>query len=160
MRKHEQWRETGGLILLRGWVREGVSEAEIARRMEVSQDTLRTWKQKYPEIRAALEENREVVDYEVEAALLRKALGYESVERKVEVSAKGERKETETTKQVAPDMTAISLWLKKRKPETWGEGGRGDTPENNLMERLEVPGDLSAIPELCAGVADDPEGTV
>lgn len=160
MSKYEQWREASGLTLLRGWVREGVSEAEIARRMEVSQGTLREWKKKYPEIRSALEMRSEVVDYEVEAALLRKALGYESTERKVEVSAKGERKETETTKQVAPDVSAISLWLKKRKPETWGEGGRGETPQNNLLEQLSGETDLEGIPELQSeetGEGDSPE---
>lgn len=157
MSKYEQWREAPGLTLLRGWVREGAAESEIARRMDVTQGTLREWKKRFPEIRSALEETGDVVDFEVEAALLRKALGYESTERRVEVSAKGERKETETTKQVAPDVSAISLWLKKRKPETWGEGGRGEQAENNLLERLEAEGDLNGIPELQPTAAGDPD---
>lgn len=155
MIKYEQWREASGLTLLRGWVREGISEAEIARRMEVSHGTLRDWKKKYPEIRSALDQRSEVVDYEVEAALLRKALGYESTEYKVEISPKGERKETETTKQVAPDVSAISLWLKKRKPETWGDGGRGEPPPNNLREQLAGAIDLEGIPELQTETEED-----
>lgn len=156
MNKYELWREESGLTLLRGWAREGVTERELSRRMGVSKSTLRDWKKRFPEIREALEKGGDVVNYEVEAALLRKALGYESTERKVEVSAKGERKETETTKQVAPDVSAISLWLKKRKPEAWGDGsGREEAAENNLFAALQTEGDLDAIPELQPEAASD-----
>lgn len=155
MRKYQQWCEGSGLTLLRGWTREGVPEAELARRMGVSASTLREWAAKSPALREALEQRSDAVDYAVEDALLRKALGYESTERKVEVSAKGERKETETVKQVGPDMSAISLWLKKRKPETWGEGGAAAPPENNLLERLDAGGDLDGIPELQPPAACD-----
>lgn len=155
MRKYEQWSGENGLALLRGWVRAGVPEAELARRMGVSAATLREWAAKNPALRDALAERGDAVDYAVEDALLRKALGYESTERKVEVSAKGERKETETVKQIGPDVSAISLWLKKRRPETWGDGGQAAPPENNLLERLDAGGDLDGIPELQPAAACD-----
>lgn len=156
MNKYEQWREESGLTLLRGWAREGLTERAMAGRMGIDESTLRKWKKRFPEIREALEKGGDVVDFEVEAALLRKALGYESTERKVEVSPKGERKETETTKQVAPDVSAISLWLKKRKPKTWGDGsGRETAADNNLPAMLEAEGAFNGIPELQPEAAAD-----
>lgn len=149
MKKLKNWTSADRLVLLESWRREGMSEEQIARRLDVSLATLRGWKRKCPALERALETDAEVTDSQVESALLKKALGYESREYKVERNAKGECKEVETTKQVGPDMSAISLWLKKRRPERWGdEAPTGPRPENNLMEELEGELDTDAIPEL------------
>lgn len=150
MRQAEQWRTPEYLALLAGWNREGVSREEMAERIGIAPGTLQRWAREVPEIAAALAGSGETADYQVEAALLKKALGYESVEKKVELSPRGDRKEVETTKQVGPDMSAISLWLKKRRPERWGDGAAGSPPPNNLMEKLEEGGeaDTDGIPEL------------
>ena len=134
----QPWLEESGLTLIRGWARAGVSPRTIAGRMGVGLRTL------------ALSGTKEVVDSQVEDALLQKALGYESIEHKVEVSAKGERKEVSTVKQVGPDVSAISLWLKKRRPEQWGDGTGGQVlPESNLLTLLSWErGELDGISEL------------
>lgn len=154
MKRSDTWQTMRGLTLLRGWVRMGLEEGKIAERMGIPLSTLDLWKKKYPAIRDALDDT---IDYQVEDALLKKALGYENVERKVEISAKGERKEVETVKQVGPDMSAISLWLKKRKPEQWGELKGGVKKENNLPMMLEElgKGEEDAIPELQSQTAAD-----
>lgn len=146
----QQWLEGAGLALLRDWVRAGESSTVIAGRMGVGLRTLERWRRKYPALEQALSGTREVVDSQVEDALLRKALGYETVERKVEVSAKGERKEVRTVKQVGPDVSAISLWLKNRRPERWGDGEGGQAlPDNNLLALLAWErGELDGISEL------------
>ena len=149
MKKLKDWTSADRLVVLERWRREGMSEADIARRLDISPATLRAWARKSPPLARALETDPEVADSQVESALLKKALGYESREYKVERNAKGECKEVETTKQVGPDMTAIALWLKKRRPERWGdEAPAGPRPENNLMEELEGELDTDAIPEL------------
>lgn len=155
MKKADRWQSQEGLALLRGWTREGLGEEVIAERMGITAAGLRSWRKRYPAIRDALDQT---MDYRVEDALLKKALGYENVERKVEISAKGERKEVETVKQVGPDMSAISLWLKKRKPAQWGDGSAGGVrKENNLPVKLEEEekGELDAIPELQSQTAAD-----
>jgi hypothetical protein len=149
LKKRKDWVRPDRLVLIESWRREGMSEEAIAARMDISVGTLRSWKKQNPMLALALETDGEATDSQVESALLKKALGYESRERKVETNAKGERKEVETTKQVGPDMSAISMWLKKRRPEKWGdEAVSGPKPENNLMEELEGELDTDAIPEL------------
>lgn len=151
MVRYQDWMTDEGLTLLAGWKREGRSLEEIAGFVGIQPATLKSWMSRHPLFKAALSEDSAVTDFQVESALLKKALGYESVEKKVEVSAKGERKEVETTKQVGPDMSAISFWLKKRKPQRWGDStSPGEVPENNLNELLEQEGgfDRDAIPEL------------
>lgn len=149
MKKRKDWTSADRLVVLERWRREGMSEADIARRLDISVTTLRSWAKQNPLLARALETDPEVADSQVESALLKKALGYESREVKVERNAKGECKEVETTKQVGPDMSAIALWLKKRRPERWGdEAPGGPRPENNLMEELEGELDTDAIPEL------------
>lgn len=61
---------------------------------------------------------KEVVDIEVENALLKRALGYSYEEKKVEVSEEG-TKVTKTIKEVVPDTTAQIFWLKNRRPDRW-----------------------------------------
>jgi transposase-like protein len=149
LNKRKDWTKPDRLVLVEGWRREGMSEEAIAARIGISPGTLRSWARQSPMLAMALETNRESTDAQVESALLKKALGYESQERKVETNAKGELKEVVTTKQVGPDMSAISMWLKKRRPEKWGdEAVSGPKPENNLMEELEGELDTDAIPEL------------
>lgn len=48
------WRKTSGLNRLRAWRSEGLTYAAIAKKMDISADTLRDWRKKYPELGAAL----------------------------------------------------------------------------------------------------------
>lgn len=132
------WQQPGPLALLRGWARDGVEPAEIARRMGLKPLGLKLWRRKYPAIEGALALNREMADYQVEDALLKAALGYRVEEHKTEQTEKGEKQVT-TEKEVSPNVTAISLWLKRRRPEVWDgaeEEPAAGLPENNLFAAL------------------------
>lgn len=91
--KYEYWRTTDGLILLQGWARDGLTDEQIAHNIGIRRTTLYDWKNKYPDINDALKKGKEIVDYEVENALLKRA------------------------KQ--GDVTAQIFWLKNRRPEKW-----------------------------------------
>lgn len=117
--KYEYWLTHEGLIRLEGWARDGLTDEQIAKNMGVSAATLYNWKKSYLEILEALKKGKEVVDYEVENALLKRALGYEYIETKTKTESGVITEVTTTTKQVAPDVTAQIFWLKNRKPETW-----------------------------------------
>lgn len=123
--KVDYWLTEDGLILLEGWARNSTTKTEIADRIGITLSTLLKWCDKYEEINRAVNSTREVVDFMVENALLKAALGYRTTEIKVTVGKKvinGETvemlKET-TTKDVPPNVNAATLWLNNRKFDDW-----------------------------------------
>lgn len=87
--------------------------------------TLYDWKKKYPKISEALKKSKEVVDIQVENALLKRALGYqydEVTREKVKDPVTGFSCLSITkkvTKEMQPDTTAQIFWLKNRRPDEW-----------------------------------------
>lgn len=123
--KVDYWLTEDGLILIEAWARDGNLLDEIASKMGIQRQTLFTWRKKYPEINRALSVGKELIDYKVENALLKAALGYTTKEIKVTLGKKmlnGETyevlKET-TTREVAPNVTACMAWLNNRKHDQW-----------------------------------------
>lgn len=116
--KYEYWLSPDGLLLLEAYARDGLTDEQIAKNLDITPSTLYEWKRRYSEISEALKKGKEVVDIEVENALLKRALGYSYEEKKVEVSEEG-TKVTKTIKEVIPDTTAQIFWLKNRRPEQW-----------------------------------------
>lgn len=82
--KYVEWLTTEGLLKIEGWARDGLTDEQIAKNMGVAYSTLRTWRDKFSALSAALKRGKEVVDREVENALLKRALGYEYTEKKYE----------------------------------------------------------------------------
>lgn len=132
--KYQRWLEPDGLLLLEGWARDGLTDEQLAEKMDVSTSTLYAWKTKYPEISEALKMGKDVVDTQVENALLKRALGYEYMEERVEVSDKDGRKVIQTTKTVPPDTTAQIFWLKNRRPDRWRDKQVEGASEVNQAE--------------------------
>lgn len=101
--KFQRWLEPDGLILLEGWARDGLTDEQIAQNMGIAVGTLYLWKKSHVEICEALKKGKEVVDFQVENALVQAALD--------------------------GNVTAQIFWLKNRrpdkfrdKPETSGSG--------------------------------------
>lgn len=117
--KYEYWLTLEGLLKLEGWARDGLTDEQIAGNIGISRSTLNQWKEKYPDISDTLKRGKEVVDLQVENALLKRALGYEyeEVSEKYESGTLTEKKVTK--KQVVPDTTAQIFWLKNRRPDKW-----------------------------------------
>ena len=125
--KYQQWIEPEGLLKIEGWARDGLVDEQIAYNMGISRSTLGEWKKKYPVISDTLKKEKEIVDREVENALLKRALGYKYDETTREICENAETGETEmrttkiVTKEVVPDTTAQIFWLKNRKREQWSD---------------------------------------
>lgn len=117
--KYEEWILEEGLLKIQGWARDGLTEEQIAHNMGIAVSTLGNWKKSHLEILEALKKGKEVVDIQVENALLKRALGYEFVEITKELTDAGLLVTKEVTKQQAPDTTAAIFWLKNRKPNEW-----------------------------------------
>lgn len=112
--KYQQWLEPEGLTLLEGWARDGLTDEQIAHNIGITAKTLYEWKNKFCKIREALKSGKEVVDYQVENALLNKAL--------------------------AGDTTAQIFWLKNRRPDKWRDkppeaNGPADTAKEDDLSR-------------------------
>lgn len=113
--KYHEWLSEDGLIKIQGWARDGLIDEQIAHNMGIATKTLYEWKNKYSEISEALKKGKEVIDRQVENALLKRALGYTYDETTYEDGVETKR----VTKEVAPDTTAQIFWLKNRKPAEW-----------------------------------------
>ena len=134
--KYTKWLTEDGLLLLRGWARNGLKDEQIAHNCGITAKTLYEWKGKHSEISEALKEGKEVVDLLVENALLKRALGYTYEEKTYERKQITEEGDTgmvltkTVTKEVIPDTTAQIFWLKNRKKAEWR-----DNAERLEMER-------------------------
>lgn len=117
--KWEKWTKEDGLILLAGWARDGLTDEQIAHNMGIARSTLNEWKVKYSVIGDTLKKNKEYVDIQVENALLKRALGYEVEEVKVEIMPDGTKKGIQYKRHIPPDTTAQIFWLKNRRADKW-----------------------------------------
>lgn len=88
--KYQEWIAEEGLLLIEGWARDGLTDEQIAHNMGIGVRTLYVWKDKYAQILQALKRGKEVVDRQVENALLKRALGYEFEEKTMELLANSE----------------------------------------------------------------------
>ncbi len=144
--KYEQWLTEEGLLKLESWARDGLTDEQIAVNMGIGYSTLQTWKSKYQDIQDTLKRGKDVIDIQVENALLKRALGYRYTEvtrEKVFNAKTGEFELTptkEVTKEVAPDTTAQIFWLKNRRPEQWRDkrdvSVEGEISTNNPFRGL------------------------
>lgn len=120
--KYHEWIEEDGLKKLEAWARDGLTDEQIAKNIGINIATLYEWKKKYAELNNALKRGKEVVDIEVENALLKRALGMEIMEEKIyiqEVDGVATQRKEIIKKQIPPDTTAMIFWLKNRKPYEW-----------------------------------------
>lgn len=132
---YEQWEKDGELkdklILIQGMARDGLTQQQIADNLGISIDTLIENKKKYSEFNNALKKGKEVVDFEVENALLKRALGYEYEEETYENGILTKK----VKKQVAPDTGAIAFWLKNRQSKKWRD--KVEIADNDAIKKLD-----------------------
>ena len=121
----DDWLTDKGLTLLQGWARQGLSNEQISNNIGIHASTFYRWQSMYSDIREAIKKGKAVVDFEVENALLKRALGYEKEKTRTYLKDDGtgqKTKHVEVTKEhVPPDPTAMIFWLKNRKPNEWNE---------------------------------------
>ena len=119
MAKINDWLEKDKLILLEGWARDGLTEEQISKNMGINASTLWDWKKKNPNISNALKKGKEVVDTEVENALLKKAMGYTITISEDKLDKDGCVHTLKREVHIPPDTTAQIFWLKNRQKEKW-----------------------------------------
>ena len=140
MAKYTEWITEEGLLKIEGWARDGLTDKQIAENIGVAYSTFRDWIKRFPALSAPLKRGKEVIDRQVENALLKRALGYEYVETTKELTDLGLTVTKQVTKQVAPDTTAQIFWLKNRKPHEWR-----DKKETEVTGNLNVNNPFSDL---------------
>jgi len=149
--KYQRWLEPDGLLLLRAWARDGLSNEQIAKKIGVSRSTLQAWKVDFPDFSDALARGREPYDVEVENAMHDLCLGYTAKVRKtfklrhVEYNDLGHKvREWETLEtgidevHVPANVNAQKFWLANRRPDVWRERREAEAAErpNALLQSL------------------------
>lgn len=108
MAKIDDWLQDDKLILIEGWARDGLTNEQIANNIGINVKTLYDWKNKNSNICNILKKSREVVDFEVENALLKSAL--------------------------EGNVTAQIFWLKNRRKLQWRDKVEDYTTSNELTK--------------------------
>jgi len=73
--KYSKWLTKDGLSKIEMWARHGLTDKQIAQKMNINVSTLYKWEKEHKEILESLKKGKTPVDMEVENALLKKALG-------------------------------------------------------------------------------------
>lgn len=120
--KYQEWLEQDNLLMIEGWARQGLTDEQIAKNIGISKVTFYDWLKKYPNISNSLKRGKAPVDFEVENALLKRAIGFEYEETETiieEIDGKQKKRVKKIKKVALPETSAIIFWLKNRKPEQW-----------------------------------------
>ena len=136
--KINKWLEKDKLILLEGWARDGLTDEQIAKNIGINRTTLYDWKKKEVNIADALKKGKEVIDFEVENALLKKALGYTITIKEERLDKDGCIHTLEKDVHIPPDTTAQIFWLKNRKPNTWKDKVETDEDREAVANASQV----------------------
>jgi hypothetical protein len=120
-------------------------DAQIAKNMGIGEATLYRYKANHPEIKEALRKGKEVVDIEVENAMLKRALGYtvRIVEQKIDKF--GDVHDCERDVHIPGDVTAQIFWLKNRRRQQW----------RDKVEYSNDGGEISKLDEILKEIKKD-----
>lgn len=107
------------------WRKQGQTEKQIAKKLDVAVSTWEKYKKDYPEFKEILTFSKELLVEQIEDSLFTRAMGkhYKEVETKTE-TVKGQPPRTstrETVKYLPPDTTAIIFSLKNLDPSRWSD---------------------------------------
>ncbi|MBO5000043.1 MAG: helix-turn-helix domain-containing protein [Parabacteroides sp.] len=97
----------------------GATDAEMADFFGVSEQTLNTWKKKYPAFLESLKKGKAVADANVASRLYNRAIGYDAKATKFATNEGKITDRVEYIEHYPPDTTAAIFWLKNRQPGKW-----------------------------------------
>ena len=96
----------------------GAIDKELAQFFDVSEQTINSWKSKFPEFLESLKKGKAQADAKVAKSLYNRAIGYQHDEDKI-FNANGEPLIVHTIKHYPPDPVSAIFWLKNRQPNKW-----------------------------------------
>lgn len=133
--KAERLLEKDNMILIAGWLRDGLTIEQICDNLGVSHNTWYKAIDMSEEFEQLSLRTKEIVDREIEAAMYKRAMGYEYDEVTEEYEAGFLVKKKVVHKQVPPDTGAQVFWLKNRKAAQWKD--RREVDNTLALEKLD-----------------------
>lgn len=97
----------------------GATDKEIAEFFSVSEQTLNSWKKKFPQFLESLKKGKAVADANVASRLYSRAIGYDAKATKFATNEARITDKVEYIEHYPPDTTAAIFWLKNRQPAKW-----------------------------------------
>lgn len=144
-------------IIYEGLLRRGLSDKEVVEYLGTTYATFQFWLHKYPDFKAIKNRMSGHVNFQVEEALLKRALGYTYKEVRKELLFDTDKegnatkkpksvKVIETEKHVVADLTAIRMWLISKEPEEWGNILENPSITNQIAISNEMPRIVLGVP--------------
>lgn len=131
--KYEKWLTSEGLAQITNWAAKGLTYAEIAKSMGVSEKTIYVWLDSHSEILQAIKKGREMSVVSLENMAFRLALGDVTEEVAVKVKdANGNERIEMRQRRPLPDRTMLIFLLKNR-------AGYSDNPNAQAAEAQQAP---------------------
>ena len=143
--KADEWLQPEKLLLLEDWARQGLFDAQISKNMGISEATLYRYKANHPEIKEALRKGKEVVDIEVENAMLKRAKGYTVTITEQKLDKDGYVHDLKRDVHIPGDVTAQIFWLKNRRRQQW----------RDKVEYSNDGGEISKLDEILKEIKKD-----
>ena len=98
----------------------GAIDKDIADFLNVSEATVNSWKNKYPEFLETVTRGKSYCDEKVVASLYKRATGEGvTTHHKQKVASDGQVIDFKEEITLLPDVKACEFWLKNRRPEEW-----------------------------------------
>lgn len=121
--------------------RQGLRDIDIARKLNISKDTFYKYQKQFPDFADAIKKGKAPVDFEVENALLKRAMGYEYEEVHVELEpeensdkpSKRIKSIRRVKKFIPPDTAACIFWLLNRRPHQWRDRKHLEIPPGTKL---------------------------
>lgn len=107
-----------------------INTSDKAERKKLAAD----YKKRHKELQDFWDENPELINAEVERALLAAALGGEYAEEEVRVDARGRRTVKRKVRKVAPNPSAALSYLQNKDKENWSPNPKADPELEDTSE--------------------------
>ena len=137
------------LLEIAAWCRDGLTDKEIAERLNISSDSFYKYKNEFTEFSDTLKETKEIADIKVENSLNKNANGYDYEEqvvvmkKEVIYNEQGKRQKEITypvtvtvTKHKEAETKAQQFWLQNRRPSKWRNHTQVDVSIRKLEDIL------------------------
>lgn len=124
------------------WRKQGMTEEQVADKLDIAYSTLNLYKNKYSELSEALKKGKEELIEELEDSLYKKAMGYEYEETETwleEVDGVQKKRVKRVKKIAPPDTGALCFALKNLAPDKWRDRQDADQTGEQIIVNIEPP---------------------